>query len=84
MDEKKPPVEEVNRMHHLLKKARKKKRRPTAGSKRVKSSAAMGSVMDEMETLPFDQVSVIWSMHFVNSVTDCVPSGLVILDKVQR
>ena len=56
MDEKKPPVEEVTRMHHLLKMARKKKLRPTAGGKPVKPLKAMCSNIDEMETLPFDQV----------------------------
>jgi hypothetical protein len=53
---KKTPVEEVTRMHHLLKMARKKKLRPTAGGKPVKPLKAMGSNIDEMETLPFDQV----------------------------
>ena len=68
MDETKPPVEEVTRMHHLLKMARKKKLCPTSGGKPVKSSAAMGSNIDEMETLPFDQVplSKNWIMHVVN------------------
>ena len=63
MDEKKPPVEEVVRMHQLLKMARKKKLRPTTGGKPVKPATAMASI-DEMETLPFDQVpSFFWILH---------------------
>ena len=55
MDQKKPPLEEVVRMHQLLKMARKKKLRPATGGKKLKPSTAMVVNIDEMDTLPLDQ-----------------------------